>query len=998
METPSGAPHGKHEEETLSLQQARDHPGTETNEEPLPLAADLAGPEEATKQQQQQGEQRQEQQEKQAQQEQGEERQGWPKHQQQQQQQAGQHHQQGRQQQQHVLPAVAQGQPSAGEVEALTQQLLLLKKLIEEGRGTSDMQQLLAAASAAAAPPPSASNNSSSSSTADGVHLAHPRLLPAPLDGATGPSGSSAPPDRIAQEQQHQQALVLHDAAPHMQPVGSCSVSGEPLGRGDAPLVLQGPESTWPFGRQSHSSPWRAPARAPPGLEGLVEGEVSYPGGLPYRAPLLSNSRSRSFSFGGRGAVMPQGGGPVLYQGHLQLVSPSELSSPLQAEEGVLGSAFAHVGRGPLREKGGLLPVGGPLMGPPALLHLGPPRSDACALASHPKEHRALGVGPPPPSLDSLEALLSRQQQQQQRRGPRGPGGAGASGAQPVVQQRRSPPRVKSVYFFCPSCLEAFPASSLSLFAAHISQKGHVVQQLQRLRGPDSYYRCPKCTCKGSDILGLLRHWQEGGAAHHGQKILKHIRAREPPVKPSQPIAVPTIPGVQQQHLALLQQQQEQQMLPLQEAGVVGAHPLQGGSRSQGPRGGESEVSLPRHPLYLVGPHRLRPQEAPQSEGGPSMSHRGGSFPPHIAQDGWRGAPLLRDMGGPPKQPSVGPFGVDFRSGSTSQKSSGLSDETSDESLLQTQQQQQREEVLRCLMGLHLSASGTREGTGVSGAGPRSSSSLTEETTKTEPFRRGVLGPPAPYFFEPWLPGRHHLASGEDIFPPLAAGASCDLEDGREAPARGPTAKGGLWGTLQQPAHDHSREMIEPQPLQQQQPGGVSNMPAHFLGVKGVSSALQHPAADRSNGPSALEPPFVWARTVSVESAARASPLPLPAVPCRLGLNGNVLPLPFCGAAAQQRQQTPQQEQQKRLQLLQLLLRLLLLRRLLLLQLQKSPLSGSQGPTTFCSPPCSPDQQQPSPVPAVLGASCRAADPSCILPCTRGCPPRCLWEQELLPD
>ncbi|KAL8446239.1 hypothetical protein Emed_005194 [Eimeria media] len=882
METPQGAPQGKREAEKPSSQQALDHAEPGPQEETLPLAADLGGPEQATEQQQED-----EQEEDEEQQEEGEEQQGWPKRQQQhplqqqqvrqQQQQPQQQQQQGRQQQ--VLPDAAQRQPSIGEVEALTQQLVLLQKLIEEGRGTSDMQQLLAAASAAAAPLPLCAGKSSTSSAADGVRLAQPCCLPALLDGVRAPPGSLVSLDGIPHQQQQQQALVAQEAAPHLQPVGSCAVRGASLSSAVPPLVVQGPDTMRPLGRQSHNSTWRPPTGAPPGLGGSpFEGGVSYPGAPSYRAPLLSTSSNRSFSFGGRGAVTPQGRGPMLHQPNFHLGTPNGLRSPLQVEDGVFGSAFAPTLGGAPREQGSLISVGAPLIGPPSLLHLGPPHSAAGALSGHPEDPRALGVGPPPPSLDSLEALLSRQQQQQQqRRGPRGMGGPGPHGAQSVVL-RRSPPRAKSVYFFCPSCLESFPASSLSLFAAHVSQKGHVVQQLQRLRGPDGYYRCPKCTCKGSDLLGLLRHWQEGGAAHHGQKILKHIRAREPPVKPAQPVAVPSIPRLQQQNqLALLHQQQQQhqqQMLLLQDAGVVGGHSLQGRCRRRGTREGDPEVSPPQYPLYPLGPHQLRPQGAPQSEEGPSISHRGGSFPPHIGQDGWTGPPLLRDVrGGPPSQPSVSPLGVDFHSGSISQKSSGLSDEASDESLLQTQQQQeqqeqlqqQREEALRCLMGLRLSGSGPGETRGgVTGAGGlRSNSPLAEETMKAVPFRRGFRGPPTPPLFGPRLelPEGPRPAAGQGLPSSFDEGASGGSEDGRVAPARGPPVKG-MWGLPQQHSHEQQRDLMESQPLQhqRQQQLGASSVPANFLGNRGVPSALQQPAADRSNGPPpSLESLFVWA-------------------------------------------------------------------------------------------------------------------------------------------
>lgn len=82
--------------------------------------------------------------------------------------------------------------------------------------------------------------------------------------------------------------------------------------------------------------------------------------------------------------------------------------------------------------------------------------------------------------------------------------------------------------FLCPACGKCFPASELRLYASHVMQPGHSVKQLMRLRLADGYFRCPKCTCRASDLLGLLRHWQEGGAAHHGQRILKRIRARRP--------------------------------------------------------------------------------------------------------------------------------------------------------------------------------------------------------------------------------------------------------------------------------------------------------------------------------------------------------------------------------------------------------------------------------------------------------------------------------------
>ncbi|KAL8447493.1 hypothetical protein Emag_004332 [Eimeria magna] len=884
METPQGTPQGKREAERPSSQHALDHAGDRPQEEALPLAADLSGPEEATEQQQGEKQKQEQQEEDEEEQEKGEEQQQvWPERQQQQpRQQQQQHQQQGRQQQQQVLPDVAQRQPSVGEVEALTQQLVLLQKLIEEGRGTSDMQQLLAAASAAAAPLPLATKSSSSSSGADGVRRSQPGCLPALLDGARCPSGSPVSHEGVPQQQQQQQlqqALVVQEAASHLQPVESCAVRGASLSSAVPSLVLQGPDTIRPLGRQSHNSTWRPPTGAPPGLGGPFEGGVSYQGTPSYRAPFLSTSSNRSFSFGGRGAVTPQGRGSVVHQANLQLGPPNGLRSPLQAEDGVFGSAFSPTMGGGPREQGSLIPVGPPLMGPQALLHLGPPHSAAGTLPGHHEDpSRGLGVGPPPPSLDSLEALLSRQQQQQQRRGPRGIGGVGPHGAQSVML-RRSPPRAKSVYFFCPSCLESYPASSLSLFAAHVSQKGHVVQQLQRLRGPDGYYRCPKCTCKGSDLLGLLRHWQEGGAAHHGQKILKHIRAREPPVKPSQPVAIPSLPRLQQQNqLALLhqQQQQQQQMLLLQEAGVVGPHSLQGRCRRRGTREGDSEVSPSQYPLYPVGPHHLRPQGASQSEESPSVSHRGGGFPPHIAQDGWTGPPLLRDVRGAPRQPSVGPLGVDFHRGSISQKSSGLSDEASDESLLQTQQQQeqqeqlqqqQREEALRCLMGLSLSSSGGpgEARGGVAGAGLRSSSPLAEETLKAVPFRRGFRGLPSPPLFGPRLelPEGPRLAAGQGLPSSFEEGASGGSEDGRVAPARGSPAKG-VWGLPQQHSHEQQRDMMESQPLQhqqqrQQQQIGVSSVPSNFLGNRGVPSALQQPAADCSIGPSCLESFVVWA-------------------------------------------------------------------------------------------------------------------------------------------
>ncbi|KAL8437978.1 hypothetical protein ACSSS7_000548 [Eimeria intestinalis] len=887
METRQGEAQVEREAEVPSPHQALDKFRGKLKEGPATLTAGLSRPEEATEQQQQQEGQQQKQQEDEVQKEKGEEHRVWPKQQQHQQarQQQLHHQQEGlQQQQQQVFSDVPQRQPFVGEVEALTQQLALLQKLIEEGRGTTDMQQLLAAASAAAAPLPLAADNSSGS-TADGVRLTQPRRLPTLPNGARGPPGPQVSHEGIPQQQQ-QQGLVVQEAVASLE---TCSVRGGSLGCRGPPLGLRGPPDTvWPVGRQSYNSMWRpSTGPPPPGFGGPFEGGVSYQEGPPYRGSFLSHSPSRSFFFGGRGAVTPQGGNPMPRQPNFPYGSPNGLRSPLQAEDEVFGGAFVPARGPPYPDRGSLLSAGeSSLMGPPGLLHLGAPHSASNALAGHPENPGALGVGagPPPPSLDSLDALLSRDQQQQQRRGPRGMGGVGPHSVQSAVP-RRSPPRAKSVYFFCPSCLESFPASSLSLFAAHISQEGHRVQQLQRLRGSDGYYRCPKCTCKGSDLLGLLRHWQEGGAAHHGQKILKHIRASERPFNTFQPpVAFPSISRLQQRHqLPLLhqhpqhqQQHQQQQMLLLQEAGVGGAHPLQGRSRRQDTRGGDSEVSPSQYPFYPVGPHHLRAQEAPHSDEGPSISHGKGSFPPHIAQDGWRGSPLLREVRGPPSQPSVRPPGVDFRSGSISQKSSGPSDEASDESLLQTQQQQQeqlqhqqREEALRCLMGLRLGgSSGAGEVSGVSGGGPRSSSPLTEEPMKAVPFRRGFRGFAAPPFFAPRLqvvPEGARLS--QVVSRSFEEGASCESENGRVAPARGPRPKG-VWGTPRQHFHEQQRDIRESQPLQQQQQQqqqqqerqlGVSSTAANFLGDGGLSSALQQPAVDRSDGLSSVESPFVWA-------------------------------------------------------------------------------------------------------------------------------------------
>ncbi|XP_026192567.1 uncharacterized protein LOC34618507, partial [Cyclospora cayetanensis] len=557
--------------------------------------------------------------------------------------------------------------------EELTQQLLRLQQLLISGRSNGSVQELLAAAVASAAAAPhmgdptcGSSSYGCRSSNSSGTGKQGDRLPSLPLGEHVIPATGA--PISVA-EVTSERSRFSHDGCgrtleyqqDHMnqsqRPEGCTDSRGTSTGSPrepssilrTLPLLLEGTNSLWDFNSPHEGGPWGPPA--PP----VVPSDSPFSGGHIGLHPL-----------DGPSGVPARGMTPGY---------PSFNGEPPVAPGYRLSPMVLEAYRG----------AGGP----------GGPSAISGAGSVTPYETRRISADGVFRGADALRGPTSMRYGIRSPQHTRGPMGVPLSKAasmfvDPKMQQQRwvpggcppprTAPRGKQLFFYCPSCLEAFPSSALSLFAAHISQKGHTVQQLQRLRGSDGYFQCPKCTCKGSDLLGLLRHWHEGGAAHHGQKIMKHIRSRDIP--PGLSALVP----LQQQHSITTQQQIQQQRLLLHQSGMAEGirRPHERALRPGAPR-------LPHHQqinpsVYLQGPPRDRGSQL-------CTSPTPGAVEGHAFGGASQAAAVA--VGASRAKANVG---TEFRSTTGSQRSSAVSDD-SEEGTLQNEQQQKQLSGPRSIIG-----------------------------------------------------------------------------------------------------------------------------------------------------------------------------------------------------------------------------------------------------------------------------------------------------------